>query len=329
MNLLRAGLIAGLSVASLAVYSPEGMAATPSAGSADGPPQLLTELNFAATPGVTSAVASAAPSLSNLSPSGWSYSTLRGGSIGITSTASPTLAGANVDVLEGSYPAPGAGGQYILANYNLSNLQTEDIYIEFWARMPAAKGGCKFLKIFGDHPAGTNSYADTTIGTNYAGGDFGSIYLIMFGDGTTLANDGQHALWLNGQNPQQIGRSYGTATVLTPQESAFTSADWGTTWHHFRVHVRFNSGTTAQNETPDGELYLEIDSKVYVNATGLYNRNPANGPIHTVEFFGWAQTDPQAFQLWYDDIRISTGGFLSQPLPDPPADVGASVEGTG
>lgn len=328
MKLLRGGLIAGLSVASLAVSSPQGVAATPSAGNADGTPQLLTELQFgAATSTATTALASTAQSLSTLTPPGWSFSTLRGGSIGVAATASPTST-ANAEALEGSYPLPGAGGQFILANYNLSSLQTEDVYIEFWAKMPGAKGGCKFVKIFGDHPVTTNSYADTTIATNYAGGDFGSIYQISFGDGAPLANDSQHAIWLDGTHPQSIGRSYGTATVLTPQHSAFTSTDWGTAWHHFRIHVKFNSGTTSQNQVADGEYYLEIDGKVYVNATGLYNRNPANGPIHTVEFFGWAQSDPQAFQLWYDDIRISTGGFMSQPLPDPPANVGASLSGT-
>jgi hypothetical protein len=215
-----------------------------------------------------------------------------------------------------------------VASYNLASLQTEDIYIEFWAKMPGAKEGCKFLKIFGDRPT-ANNVANMTFFTNYNGGDYGSIYQIIFGDGSGLPNDGQHGIYLNGSNPQSIGRSYGKATVLTPQMSAFTSADWGTQWHHFRVHVKFNSGTTSQNEVPDGEIYLEIDGKIYVDATDLFNRNPANGPIHNVELFGWAQQDPQPFQVWYDDVRISTGGFLSQPLPDPPANVAASTPGGG
>jgi hypothetical protein len=205
---------------------------------------------------------------------------------------SPTLAGVSVNALEGSYPLPGAGGQFILANYNISSLQTEDIYIEFWAKMPGAKGGCKFLKIFGNRPT-SNNFANMTFFTNYNGGDYGSIYQVIFGDGSILPNDGQHGINLDGSKPQGIGRSYGTANVLTPQMSAFTSGDWGTDWHHFRVHVKFNSGTTSQNEVADGEIYLEIDGKVYVDATGLYNRNPANGPIHTVELFGWAQQDPE------------------------------------
>ncbi|HEV2268362.1 MAG TPA: hypothetical protein VGR92_02790 [Steroidobacteraceae bacterium] len=318
MKFLRGGLIAGLSVASLAVSSPPGMAATPSAGDADGTPQLLTELNFA-----TGALASSATALMNLGLPGWHFSTVRGGSVGLESAESPTLTGANVDALRGSYPVAGAGGQFILADYNVKNLRIEDVYIEFWAKMPGTKGGCKFAKVFGDRSDG---YANTTIGTNYTGGDYGAIYQIGFGDGKTLVNDGQHDIALDGTNPQSIGRSYGTAAVSTPQNSAFTSVDWGTAWHHFRIHVKFNSGTTRQNEVPNGEVYLEIDGNVYVDATGLYNRNPLNGPIHHIEFFGWAQKDPERFQLWYDDIRISTGGFLPQTIPNPPANVGANVQ---
>ena len=328
MKLLRGGLMAGLSVASLAVSSPQGMAATLSAANPDGTPQLLTELNFDTAPSGASSLASTALGLTNLGLPGWNFTTVRGGSIGLETTGSPTVSGVNVNALEGSYPVPGAGGQFVVASYNLESLQTEDIYIEFWAKMPGAKEGCKFLKIFGDRPT-ANNFADVTLATNYSGGDYGSVYQVGFGDGSVLPNDGQHGINFDGSKPFSIGRSYGAATVRTPQMSAFTSADWGTQWHHFRVHVKFNSGTTKQNEVADGAIYVEIDGKVYVDATGLYNRNPRNGPIHNVEVFGWAQQDPEPFQLWYDDIRISTGGFLSQPLPDPPANVAASLPGSG
>ncbi len=329
MKFLRGGLIAGLFAASFAVSSPESMAATLSAANPDGTPQLLTQLNFdTAVSSATSALASTAADLSNLGLPGWNFSSLRGGSIGLAPTLSPTLSGVNVNALEGSYPVPGAGGQFVVASYNIASLQTEDIYIEFWAKMPGVKGGCKFVKIFGT-PTAANNFADLTFATNYNGGDYGSLYQVSFGDGSVLPNDSQHAINLDGSKPQAIGRSYGRANVLTPQMAAFSSADWGTQWHHFRIHVKFNSGTTSQNEVPDGEVYLEIDGNVYVDATGLYNRNPANGPIHSVELFGWAQHDPRAFQLWYDDVRISTGGFLSQPLPDPPANVAASMPGSG
>jgi hypothetical protein len=97
--------------------------------------------------------------------------------------------------------------------------------------------------------------------------------------------------------------------------SDFPSTAWGTGWHHFRMHIKFNSGTSSSNEVADGEYYLEIDGKVYVDATGFFNRNPQNGPIGYVGFFGWAQDDPQPFDVWYDNIVISTGGFASDPQP--------------
>jgi hypothetical protein len=92
-------------------------------------------------------------------------------------------------------------------------------------------------------------------------------------------------------DPGAANDTCGTAVVKTPQMSDLRSADWGTGWHHFRIHIKFNSGTTSQNEVPNGEFYLEIDGKVYADATGIHNRNPANGPINYIEFFGWAHLD--------------------------------------
>ena len=306
MNVSRGALVAGFSLACLVAGALPSLAvaSTPSAAAADGTPVLLTELKFNST-------------TLNASP-GWAIGANNGASISVQPTSSPAGNGNSVYALEGSYPAPFPNGaQYLWATYSLATLNTEDIYIEFWAKMPGVKEGCKFVKIFGEHLP-NNSYANTTFATNYTGGDYGALSQISFGDGTTLANDSQQVIDFNGQGLKYMGRSYGIASVQTPQMRAFSSTDWGNGWHHFRIHVKFNSGSTAQSEVPDGEYYLEIDGKVYVNATGVYNRNPANGPIDRVEFFGWAQSESQPFQLWYDDIRISTGGFASQPTPMPP-----------
>lgn len=331
MNHMRHGLIAGLSVASLLVSAPYALAGTVSAGDADGTPHLVTELNFTSSTPMMSTLARTSTnaetqvllSKTAIHVPGWFIGTQGGGSMGVQATTGP--AGTTVYALEGSYPASGrgnAGGQFGWAEYSILGLQTEDIYIEFWAKMPGAKGGCKFLKIFGERSSSTG-HADVTFGTDYTGIDSGALLQVMFGDGTGLMNDGQNAIKLEGGHLDMIGRSYGTAVVKTPQMSGFSSADWGTGWHHFRIHVKFNSGTTAKNEVPNGEFFLEIDGKVYEDATGLYNRNPANGPIDQIELFGWAQNDPQPFQVWYDDFRVSTGGFMPQGIPpDPPVDVG-------
>jgi len=326
MKSFRDRLLAGLSLAALVFGSPAALAVTVSAGAPDGTPHLLTELLFNATTPMetTRAATSTAPMTSVSLPStvintpGWSIGARNGGSVGVQATPGPT--GSMVDALVGDYPVPGAGGWYIGANYSVASLNTEDVYIEFWAKMPGPKEGFKFVKIFGQNLT-PGSYANTTIATNYTGGDYGSIYQVSFGDGSSLANDTQNVINLNGEGLQEIGRSYGTAVVQTPQMSAFSSTDWGTGWHHFLIHVKFNSGTTAQNEVPNGEVYLAIDGKIYANATGLYNRNPADGPINYIGFFGWAQGDPSAFQVYYYDIRISTGGFMNTPLPDPPSNV--------
>lgn len=328
MNHSSGGLLAGFFLAAFAITAPPVPAATVSAANADGTPQLLTELQFTSTTAMTEPGEAASISSAAKLPTGWTVGAQAGGSIGVQTTSSPEPTASIVNALVGTYPDPPSGGQYMWADYSVAALGIEDIYIEFWAKMPSQyKGGCKFLKIFGERATigGAESNANTTILTDYTGVDYGAVRQIGFGDGTTIRNDTENAINLNGTNPTMIGRSYGKAVVKTPQMSNFPSSAWGTGWHHFRVHIKFNSGTTAQDEIPDGEYYLEIDGNVYVDATGLFNRNPVNGPIDYVEFFGWAQKDPNPFQLWYDDIRISTGGFMSTPLPEPPADVGAHV----
>lgn len=306
MNLSRVTPVAGLLGALVLCASPYALAQTTAAAS-DGPVATLTDLE------VSSSTVSSPPA-------GWSFGMQNGGSIVVGSTDSPQSSSTDTTVLEGSYPVA-TGGTYEWANYSVASLNTEDIYVEFWAKMPNAKEGCKFLKIFGQRTTSTN-YADTTIQTDYSGADPGGILEAGYGDGTGITNDFQNAIYFNGAQPTLIGRSYGhTASVQTPQMASFASSEWGTGWHHFRVHVKFNSGTSSANETPDGELYVEIDGKVYVNATGLFNRNPSNGPIDYVEFYGWAQNDASAFQLYYDDIRITTGGFETTALPEPPGGI--------
>lgn len=290
MNRLIARLMGGLMGAACFVASPYALA--------NGPVTVLTNLV------VTS---NSIPSLP-----GWS---IGGQILSVQPTTPPPVSGDAPYALEAQYPSSGPtgmGGPW--ANFDVSSLNTEDLYIDFWAKMPGATGGFKFCKVFGtkNNPVG---YADATFQTDYTGVDQGGIIMLGFGDGTNTINDGENIISLNDGPNMNVGASAATAVVLTPQMSDFKSSDWGTAWHHFRIHIKFNSGTTTANEVADGQMYLEIDGKVYVNATGLLNRNPQNGPIGYVGFFGWAQDDPQPFDIWYDNIVISTGGFASDPQP--------------
>ena len=320
MKFLRGGLVAGLSLASLVVLSPQAVAVT-SAGDADGPPMMLTELNPSSTEAMMATPAAVSAELSALNAANWTFWAGAGGALGVQQTSSPDGGAATVEALEGTYPIPASsGGNYVGAAYHLSavNPNLEDVYIEFWAKMPGAKEGCKFVKIFGRRTTSSAGYADTTFATDYTGVDYGALRQVSFGDGRGVQNDSQDVIALAGAGTH-LGTQSSTAVVNTPQGSAFSSADWGTGWHHFLIHVKFNSVTSTNTKAPDGEYFLQIDGKVYVDATGLYNRNPANGPIDQIQFFGWAQTESQPFQVWYHDIRISTGGFMSTPLPDAPA----------
>jgi len=264
---------------------------------------------------------------------GWTFGSQDGGSLSISTDTSLNYNN-EAGSLVGSYPSsPRSGGSvYIWGAYSVAALKTEDIYVELWAKMPGSRQGLKFLKIFGGSSTSGN-YANTTFALDYTGGDPGAMYQVSFGDGSGIGNDTANVINFDGSSPNWIGRSYGTATVQTPQKASFSSAQWGTSWHHFRIHCKFNSGASAATEINDGAYYVEIDGKVYVNATGLFNRHYSNLPIDRVELFGWSQNAPSAFQVWYDDVRITTGGFASQSnggsgttatVPDPPT--GVSVQ---
>lgn len=244
----------------------------------------------------------------------WIIGAQNGGSVLISRDTAKNYAG-SAGSLRGIYPASGSGEVYVWAAYNLSALATRDLYIEFDAKMPNAKQGLKFVKIFGGQ---SGSPAPDFANTSFFLDNTGSMVYVAFGDGSVTANDTANGVWFAGINDSEqayhgIGRSEGLATVLTPQNAIWPGSNWGTGWHHFKLHVKFNSGTTALNEINDGELYVEIDGVVYVKATGLFNRHYTNAPIERIEFFGWAQDGTSPFDLWYDNIRITTGGFYTIP----------------
>lgn len=250
-------------------------------------------------------------------PSDWSIGAQDGGTVAISTTTSLNY-NSSSGSLKATYPKA-VGSVYAWGVYNVSSLKTNDLYIEFWAKMPNAKQGLKFLKIFGGSSNG--GYANTTFALDYTGGDPGAMYQVSFGDGSTTGNDTAQVVNFDGSYPQWIGRSYGKATVSTPQKKGFSSASWGTSWHHFKFRVKFNSGSSASTEVADGAYYVEIDGKVYVDAKGLFNRHYSNAPIDRVELFGWAQSGSSAFDIWYDNIRITTGGFADTVTPAPPESV--------
>jgi hypothetical protein len=240
----------------------------------------------------------------SLSIPGWLFGAQLGGAVSVSTDTGNNYAG-SFGSLKGSYPVA-TGDVYVWGVYDISILATRDVYIDCWAKMPAAKQGLKFIKIFG---ADTGGVANTTFGLDYTGGDQGSMYQVSFGDGSSTYNDTQNAINFDSTSPEWVGRSYGTATVLTPQHQRWASANWGSGWHHFRVRAKFNSGTTAANEVADGAYYVEIDGVVYVDAQGVFNRHYSNGPIDRVELFGWAQNGNAPFEVWYDNVKITTGGF--------------------
>lgn len=253
-----------------------------------------------------------------LSTNGWTFGAQSGGQLSVSTTANLNLNGSKGS-LKGSYPKPGAGGMFMWGSFDIASRNLNDVYVDFWAKMPNAKFGLKFLKVFGQRVGNNNDVANTTFGLDYTGVDYGGMYCVSFGDGSTPSNDTQNVINFNGEYPNWVGRSFSKAglSVSLPQKKIWASSNWGDSWHHFRIHIKFNSGTTQSNEVANGEYYVEIDDKVYVDAKGLFNRHYSNLPIQSIAFFDWTQGGGYPFEIWYDDIKISTGGFVDK-RPAPP-----------
>jgi len=185
---------------------------------------------------------------------------------------------------------------------------TNDVYLEIQARLSVGQWS-KFIKFFGINLPGeeaTYGYSNTTYGL-LAGG---VLPAISFGDGSILTNDAQNVIYLNGAYPQYSGRSYpGTAVISTPQNADYTGIAGGP-MRTIKIHQKFNTGTTSGNEVANGAYYLEIDGVVYANCTGLFNRHPNNKTLDRVTFGGYAQDGTVAFDMFFDNIKISTGGFM-------------------
>jgi hypothetical protein len=246
----------------------------------------------------------------SLPSAGWYWYGLSGGTVSIN-TSSANNYNNSAGSVKGTYPGTG-DGNFVIGGYNVYALQTRDIYIEFRAKIPGAKRGAKFLKVFSRNPrdydgSAPNNYCNTTFAAERSNA---AIQQVSFGDGTGTQNDTANVINLNGTSKSLAGRSYpSTAIITTPQNAIFPSSGWGTDWHHFRMRCKFNDGTTAGNEVANGAYYLEIDGVVYVDASGLFNRHYSNDFIERIELFGYADSSV-VFEMWYDDLRISTGGFL-------------------
>lgn len=242
---------------------------------------------------------------------GWSFGCQSGGSVVLIKEG-------NNGFISATYPVA-TGAMYVWGGYDISALNTREIYIQFRARLPEAKQGLKFLKIFGQRESG-KGYANTTIALVSDPGNQGGITQVSFGDGSSVENDTQNVINLDGTYKSWVGRSYNKGAIIkTPQNANWSSKKWGDSWHTFKVRVKFNSGNTEADQQPDGAYFLSIDDVVYVDAKNLYNRHYLNKPIQRVSFFDWAQNGTSPFTVQLDDITISSEGFPDGPKPPPSA----------
>lgn len=179
-------------------------------------------------------------------------------------------------------------------------LGENEVFFEFDAYKTAG-GGSKFLKVHGQEQGSGTNYANCTFNMTYGSGN---IDTIIFGDGSGVANDASAII--NLATGTANGRNSGIASVSCPN-GIWSWPD--TDWHNFKLHVKFNTGTTALNEVNDGEFHMYVDDVPYVIATGLFNRHYSNLPIEYCEFLSLTQ-NTSAFDLGMRNINVSLNGWM-------------------
>ena len=217
---------------------------------------------------------------------------------------------------EGEFPeSDSAGVSYVWLSCKLWQFPEGDnldqIFIEFDAQMPGSvKRGFKFCKVFGLDYSEDSSYSthesNCTFGIDYVTGNFSQV---NYGDGTGLfAEDTAKSIHFDGSITSNIGRSP-NPEINYYGGNSWSASNWGEDWHHFRLMVKFNSGTSPENEIADGEFYVEIDGVAYLYAKNIFNRHYSSAPIRGVGFYNITQNNP-GFKFNYDNIKISKNGFM-------------------
>lgn len=240
----------------------------------------------------------------------WGFGALSGAAITVENDGTHNY-------LRGQYPidssGDGSGDNYIYGGYTPASEQ-QDLYLQFYAKMPGVKHGLKFIKFFGRNATGgSNTVANSTFGLDYTGIDMGSFQYIAYGDGTSQVNDTQCGIALYTPNYIDPGRTGSLTRTITPDPKigTFASTDWGTGWHKFQMRLKQNSGTTAGNETNDGVVELIIDDVLYARAENIFNRHYSNGFIETIGLFGYSRGQASAFEFHIrDGMTVSTGGYV-------------------
>lgn len=201
------------------------------------------------------------------------------------------------------YPSDPLGSN-VYCWLSLGGFDRTHVFLKFRARIPTVyKGAPKFVKFFGQQLEAGNK-SNTTFGLT----DDAEHYQVSFGDGSTVNNDVGHIIKLNGDDKDFAGRSWAIDAVIdTPQNDTYF---YDEDWHDIEIELKFNSGTTAGNETNDGRYVLTIDDVNYVTAYNLYNRHWSNLPLLGVNLGDLCQYQTSTFTMEFTDIKYSTREFI-------------------
>lgn len=164
---------------------------------------------------------------------------------------------------------------------------SDHIYTKFKVKVgPDARGGIKFLKIFGVVTPGP-SYANWTWNFGDVANTSSQLPVLCYGNGSPLQNDTGVCNW---------GNFYPTAGK----------------WHEVTTYNRYST-----NGANDGEMWMEIDGTRVMDVKNVKNRNDSNARVIEKISFGDYSNRYANMTLWFDDIEISDTPLSGNPIVQP------------
>lgn len=221
-------------------------------------------------------------------------------------------------VAQGNWPANDDSNQPYTTIRLLSPTDLQEFYISFKFRFPAWADDAQTIPnvVWGHKmckPVGRNNGSGThnmTCGPNYDASH--AIERMSFGDGSSTSGDTAQQIPFDRAPAEiDIGRGWPTFQSNTPNGGlSAANIGLGDTWHEYKAFFRFNSGESAETETPDGAFCLFIDDVLICDAAGFFNRHYSNSLFFDgITLFGTMQNHSQAVRCEIDDVIVSTDGW--------------------
>jgi hypothetical protein len=193
---------------------------------------------------------------------------------------------------------------------DISSSNASALYVKFRFKITGSGiGGVKFLKLFGKllNESTQAEYANNTWNLGNVTATSSNLHSVCYGNGQSLQNDTDVCVYFDGS----IGGNPGSIVYQTKTNLFYPVIN---TWYQVEMYQKYNT-----NGNRDGEYWIKINNNNIMRITNVKNRNDSNiGEFRMVSFGDYSNRFAN-FDLYFDDISIST-----TPIDDTTSTTGKS-----